>query len=225
MEKILYDRIETYMLGQMQDSAHDAEHVFRVLYAALDILETEPEADADVVVAACLLHDIGRGEQFQNPALCHAQVGAEKAYRFLLQNGMEESFAAHVRDCIRTHRFRSDAPPQTLEAKILFDADKLDVSGAMGIARTLLYVGETAEPLYTRAADGLISDGTDDVEPSFFQEYRHKLERIYDGFYPARAAVLACERRATAEQFYRALLREVREAEEKGRLTLHNILK
>ncbi len=225
MTQTLYDRIEAYMQSQMQDSAHDAEHVFRVLYAALDILETEPEADPDVVIAACLLHDVGRAEQLQNPALCHAQVGAEKAYRFLIENGLEEGFAAHVRDCIRTHRFRSDAPPETREAKILFDADKLDVSGAVGIARTLLYQGETEKPLYTRMEDGAISDGTGDTAPSFFQEYKHKLERLYGGFYTARATALAGERRAAAENFYMALLHEVRDTEEKGRASLNAMLK
>ena len=50
-----YKKIEAYMLECMQDSAHDREHVYRVLYAALDIAKTEPAADLDVVIAACLL--------------------------------------------------------------------------------------------------------------------------------------------------------------------------
>ena len=130
MTQKTFDLLESHMLACMGDSAHDAEHVRRVLYLALEIAESEPSADRDVLIAACLLHDIGREEQFRDPSLCHAQVGAEKAYRFLLDHDFSEDFAAHVRDCIRTHRFRSGDPPATIEARILFDADKLDVTGA-----------------------------------------------------------------------------------------------
>lgn len=224
MERALYEQMENCMLDAMEGGAHDAEHVYRVLYAALDIAQTEPAADLDVVIAACLLHDIGRAEERQDPSVCHAQAGAEKAYRFLIEVGQNEPFAAHVRDCIRTHRFRSDAPPVSLEAKILFDADKLDSAGAFGVARTLVFRGERAEPLYTRAADGSVSDGTGDKRPSFFQEYKRKLERVYAGFYTACGTALAEARRATAEGFYRALLREARETDEKGRAILRGLL-
>ena len=67
-----YRLIEAYMLSCMRDSAHDREHIYRVLYAALDIASFEEPVDSDVLIAACLLHDIGRREQFENPALCHA---------------------------------------------------------------------------------------------------------------------------------------------------------
>jgi len=54
-----------------------------------------------------------------------------------------------VQHCIRAHRFRDDSePPQTLEAKILFDADKLDVLGAIGAARTIAYAVLDGQPVY-----------------------------------------------------------------------------
>ena len=147
-----YRTLETYMLSCMDDSAHDAEHVYRVLYNALEIAKAESETNYDVLIAACLLHDIGRIDQINDPTLCHAAVGSEKAYHFLLEQGMEETFAAQVKHCIRTHRFRKNMLPQTLEAKILFDADKLDVVGAIGIARTLMYRGTLTEPLHREAS-------------------------------------------------------------------------
>ena len=79
MKKEDYNLIETYMLSCMDDSAHDREHIYRVLFSALEIAKAEAEVDYDVLIAACLLHDIGRREQFENPALCHAAVGGEKA--------------------------------------------------------------------------------------------------------------------------------------------------
>ena len=203
---------ENYMQSCMEDSAHDKEHVYRVLYTALDIARTEREVDYDVLICACLLHDVGRKEQFLNPKLCHAREGARKACEFLMENHFAEDFIVHVRDCIITHRFRSDAPPQSLEAKILFDADKIDVTGAIGIARTLLYKGQVSEPLYSLRSDGQVSDGTDDDRESFFHEYKFKLEGIYDSFYTKRGKEIAEGRRAAAAGFYKNLLRETGEA-------------
>ena len=147
MTESTFSFLENYMLSCMEDSAHDKEHVYRVLYTALEIAKTESNVDYDVLMAACLLHDIGRKEQFEDPRLCHAEVGSEKAYRFLLGNGFETEYAEQVRHCILTHRYRKNNPPQTVEAKILFDADKVDASGALGIARTLIYKGIVSDPL------------------------------------------------------------------------------
>lgn len=218
-----YKKIEAYMHDCMLESAHDREHVYRVLYTALEIAESEQAVDFDVLLAACLLHDIGRLEQNQNPTLDHAEVGAHKARAFLAENGFSETFCARVADCIYTHRFRSSRPPETIEAKILFDADKLDATGAMGIARTLSYRTAVDEPLYTLCADGTVCDGTGDAPPSFFQEYKFKLERLYDRFYTERGKALALERRAAAPSFYESLLAEVRAALNGGeqRVRLH----
>lgn len=114
-----FQLIEKYMLECMQDSAHDKEHLYRVLYVALDIAEQERHVDCDVLIAACLLHDIGRQEQFENPSLCHAVAGAEKARNFLLEKGFPEKFADKVSSCIKVHRFRSCNPPVKTEEKIL----------------------------------------------------------------------------------------------------------
>ncbi|MDE5993159.1 MAG: HD domain-containing protein, partial [Oscillospiraceae bacterium] len=64
-----YRLIEDHMLLCMNDSSHDRDHVYRVLYTALDIACTENDVDFDVLISACLLHDIGRREQFENPDL------------------------------------------------------------------------------------------------------------------------------------------------------------
>ena len=224
MTKELYQKIERFMLSCMDDSAHDREHVYRVLYNALEIAKEET-VDYDVLIAACLLHDIGRIDQIKDPALCHAEVGSEKAYRFLLELGMEERFASAVRHCILTHRFRKNLPPQTIEAKILFDADKLDVTGAIGIARSLMYRGTLTEPLYRHLPDGSISDGSHDIGHSFFREYKFKLEKLYDRFFTQRGAALARERQAIARAYYEHLYAEVNTGYRAGKDQLEAILK
>lgn len=224
MNKETYTLLENYMLSCMDDSAHDREHVYRVLYYALEIAGTLEDVDYDVLIAACLLHDIGRKEQFENPALCHAAVGSGKAFTFLTEHGFDREYAERVRQCIKTHRYRESNPPQSPEAKILFDADKLDVTGAMGIARTLIYKGIVSEPLYSLLPDGTVSDGAGDDTPSFFQEYKYKLEHLYDRFYTEKAASLADERRQAAVCFYQSLYREAASSYQNGQKTLAGLL-
>jgi len=227
MTREIYQLIESKMLQCMDpsDCAHGAEHVYRVLYAALDIAAHEENVDLDVLVCACLLHDIGRKVQTEDHSICHAAAGAQMAKTFLMEHGFGNTFADHVAACIRAHRYRKGVPCDTIEAKILFDSDKLDVTGALGIARTLHYGALLSEPLYSRDESGAILDGTVKTgEHSFLHEYNFKLRNIYDGFHTAYAAALAESRRKIAEDFYQALLSESLEAEHLGKRHLTKIL-
>ena len=208
LDKRQFAMIENYMLGQMRDSAHDCQHVYRVLYLAMDIAQGEG-ADGDILITAALLHDVGRSKQFANPALCHAVEGGKMAFEFLLQKGWEPGRAEHVQDCIVSHRYRTNHQPGSIEAKILFDADKLEATGAMGIARTILYKGQVNQPLYSVDEAGRVLDGTEREPFSFFQEYQYKLKHVYDKFYTVRGRELAEQCRAIAVAFYDGLLDEV----------------
>lgn len=224
MDIIFYKKHEAYMLSQMNDSAHDCQHIYRVLYSALDIAESENDVDIEVLVVACLLHDIGRKKQFENPSLCHAMEGGEIAYDYLIQQGWNKDKANHVKKCIISHRYRTDNPPDSIEAKILFDADKLDATGAMGIARTLIYKGQVNEPLYLVDDNGFVLDGTDSESLSFFQEYNFKLKNLYDKFFTKRGGEIANQRRATAVNFYENIYGEVKSTHEKGEKLLEDLL-
>ena len=212
------------MLSCMDNNAHDKEHIYRVLYNALDIAESEENVDRDVLIASCLLHDIGRKEQFENPKLCHAEVGAKKAYDFLIENGFEKGFASAVCACINSHRFRGNNPPESIEAKILFDADKIDACGTMGIARTLYYNAYLGEPLYNLDENRNVLSGEDDRGISFFQEYKFKLEKIYSKLQTKRGKEIAESRRKSAVDFYENMLCEVKSSYEKGQMYLANTI-
>ena len=203
-------RLEEYMYTCMKDSAHDMQHVRRVLNNAIEIAKDEEDVNMDVLLAAALLHDVGRADELTDAAADHALTGSERAWQLLLSMDFPADFAEHVRQCIRTHRFRRNDPPATIEARILFDADKLDVCGAIGIARTLMYSGEHHRPIYTTEPDGTPRDGQGDTEDSFFREYRFKLEGMYDRFLTRRGEELAAARQQAARDFYAALLGEVR---------------
>lgn len=202
-KQAIYD----HMLDLMRDSAHDREHVRRVMRLCDHLAAYYPEADRDVLYAAACLHDIGRAAQFADPSVDHAQWGAQAAYAYLLSVGWEESRAAHVRDCIRTHRYRGHDQPATIEAKLLFDSDKLDVLGAIGVARTLLYNGTTGTPIYEPRE---LDDDACRSEESFLTEYRRKLCNASARLYTQQARKVAAQRDRTMHAFVDALLREAR---------------
>lgn len=224
MKEQMYTCIENHMLCLMKDSAHDKEHIYRVLYVALDIASREENINLDVLIAACLLHDIGREEQSRNPEICHAEAGSKMAHDFLIRQGWAPDMAEHVKACILSHRYRNDAQPNSMEAKILFDADKIDASGTLGIARTLIYKGQVSDPLYSVDKTGNVLDGSSNEPPSFFHEYKYKLEKVYDTLYTKRGKEIANKRRDSAAAFYDSLLAQARECYAAGRLSLKEIL-
>jgi uncharacterized protein len=137
MNNRTFSEIEKYMYTCMNDSAHDVEHIYRVLYNALNIVaKLKQKINYDVFITACLLHDIGREEQNNDPVKCHAEIGSIMAEEYLIKNNWEIEIVEHIKNCISSHRFRGNNYPETIEAKILFDSDKLDVKGLLGIART-----------------------------------------------------------------------------------------
>ena len=204
-----FKMIEDFMLKTQSDIVHDAEHIYRVLRLALDIASYEENVDKDILTAACLLHDIGRERQITDPNISHSEAGSEMAVEWLTNNGFTQNFAKHVGDCIIAHSFRgrlSGSSAHSIEAKILYDADKLDAAGAVGIARTLAYRGLVNEPLYIKDENGRVSH---DIGPSFLYEYKFKLSKIYDNFYTKRAEELAQTRKKAAEDFIAAFCDEI----------------
>ena len=132
--------------------SHGFDHVERVLALALR-LGAASGADGRVLALAALLHDIGRSEEdASGGATCHAAAGAAGAREILLRLGADARLAARVADCVRRHRFRGAARPVSLEAKLLFDADKLDSLGAVGVGRAFLFAGEVGARLHNSAA-------------------------------------------------------------------------
>ncbi|HOO27197.1 MAG TPA: HD domain-containing protein [Lachnospiraceae bacterium] len=209
MEKNIVYEAKLYMEQLTKDAAHDREHIYRVVNMALDIAKTEMLIDMEILLTACILHDIGREKQFENPKLCHAREGAKMAYKFLREKGVSPEEAIKVKACIETHRFRSERQPESIEAKILFDADTLDVTGALGIARSLLYEGRMGIPLYHVDSRGSIIDGKDDYQDSFLKEYDYKLFNVYNRLYTKRGKEIAQERKKLTTAFYEELYREI----------------
>ena len=210
MTKEQYKKIEKYMLENVDENAHDSYHIYRVLNNALIIANKYKNINYEILITSCLLHDIARNKQRIDSTICHAQEGGNMAYQFLIKNNYSNEFALAVKECITTHRFRSNNEPKTIEAKILFDADKLDVIGPLGIARTLLYNGALNNPLYLMDENDKIDYGLNLAsKDSFLKEYNYKLKKLYNKFYTSKAKQLSKKYKKTTSLFYNDLIKQI----------------
>ena len=203
-----YRNIHDFMVRCAHGNIYEIAHVQRTLCNSLKILDGEKNADGHIVILAALLHDIGRGDPVDN----HAATGSRKAHMFLLETGYSENVAAHVADCILTHRYSTTEAPRSNEARIVFDADKLDLLGAVGTARVVKQAVLEGQPFYTLRVDGLPGSGAKGEPPSLLQEYRKKLKKLPDVLYTETARRIAARRRQIQNAFFASLLRETKEA-------------
>jgi uncharacterized protein len=108
-----------------------------------EFIALKEEADLEIIRVAAELHDIARDSSTGN----HALEGAKMAEKILKEKGYHKEFIEKVKQCITSHSFSSGVVPETLEAKILSDADKLDAMGAIGVARAFMFAGETGRSI------------------------------------------------------------------------------
>jgi uncharacterized protein len=194
------------------DPVHGFDHVLRVYRMAEKLAQAEG-ADLEIVRAAALLHD-AEGSATQGGEIGrsnHHHASAEFARQVLEAEGWSPERIAAVQHCIRAHRFRDHSePPQTLEARVLFDADKLDVIGAIGVARTIAYDVVVGQPIYAPPSPRFLESGQ--KEPgeahSSYHEYLFKLSKIKDLLHTATARALAEQRHRFMEEYFNRLADE-----------------
>jgi uncharacterized protein len=190
------------------DSAHDFDHILRVVNMADRIAQAE-SADREVVRAAALLHDIGLDEGRAG----HETSAAKRATEILREQGYTETFCDAVAHAIESHRFRSGPTPQTLEAKVLFDADKLDAIGAIGVARAFAFGAHRGQKLWGAVPpDEAASSADVEADPrqhTAVHEFHVKLSKIKDRLFTTTGKQIAAERHAFMVKFYEQLDREV----------------
>ena len=187
--------------------SHDWDHTERVFRLCLRIGRKE-RADLDVLRLAALLHDIGREEEDRSYGrTCHAKKGAVLARKILSNNGIDEERTSKIVRCIETHRYRGRLVPDSLEGKILFDADKLDSIGAVGIGRAFLFAGEVGARLHD---PGIEVQRTKPYtkEDTAYREFLVKLSNIKDRMFTAEGKQIALERHKFMTGFFDRLNKE-----------------
>jgi uncharacterized protein len=203
------DAVILYARTHFEDAkhSHDWEHTERVYKLCMHIGAIEG-ADLDVLAISAFLHDIGRTHQDRSKgSICHAEKGADMARDMLGKYPIPHEKKENIIHCILTHRYRNSHVPETIEAKVLFDADKLDAIGAVGIARAYLFAGEVGAVLHNPHA---IPEQTKPYskDDTGYREYRVKLSRIKDKMLTPEGKRMAQERHAFMEEFFERFLKE-----------------
>ncbi|MFB6203533.1 MAG: HD domain-containing protein [Candidatus Nanohaloarchaea archaeon] len=189
------------------EPAHDWQHVQRVAKIGRELAEKEG-ADPETVRAAALLHDVGRSKEREDIIEDHAEWGAEKAREVLDRSEFPEEKIEDVVHCIRTHRYSTGPEPETLEARVLFDADNLDSMGAVGIARSFSFAGERGNAM----VDPEIPPEKDDTPDgrTALNHLEKRMLELRDLMHTDAARRIAEEKHEFVEQYIERFKKEMR---------------
>lgn len=198
-----------------EDAAHDFDHLTRVM-ALADTIQGREGGDLPTIWAAVALHDIGQ-ERERKHGGDHAQIGAQLAAELLAGTHFPQASIPAVQQAIREHRMTGGIIPRTLEGRILYDADKIDCLGAIGIGRLYCITGRYNQKIYSTLPEGIVEP----VDPLLVRQLRRRPDyspsiefQLLFGNLPERMTTqagreLARERYAFMEEFFVRLRREV----------------
>lgn len=130
-QKQVFEKVKKYFEENKSDYLHDIDHVIRVIYWAT-ILSEKENGDSSIIIPAAILHDIARSKYGE---ALHARKGAEMCKPFLKDYGYNPQEIKRISETILMHSRDDPGPPETIEAQVLFDADKLDATGPAGLHR------------------------------------------------------------------------------------------
>lgn len=185
-------RMLDYVRAALPESgAHGLDHTLRVVRLC-ETLGAREDADMAVLIPAAVFHDIARPLE-EETGVPHEEEGARMAAAYLEAIHYPADRTAGIVHAVRAHRYSSGIDPETLEARILSDADKLDAMGAVGIARTFVQAGEQGTG---------IPDAADHI--------RAKLLNLKDLMYTESAREIAEQRHVFLAGFFEVLDYEMR---------------
>jgi uncharacterized protein len=189
------------------DGSHDLAHILRVFKNAMRI-QASGGGDGRILAAAVLLHDCVAVEKSSPLRAQASALAAEKASGVLADLGWSKDDIAAVAHAILTHSFSANIEPETLEARILQDADRLDAIGMVGAGRCFYIGGRMASSLY----DPLDPAGNDrplDDRRYVIDHFQTKLFKLADGFKTVAGRALAAERDKRLRDFLDAFMDEI----------------
>ncbi|MCI1016434.1 HD domain-containing protein [Herbaspirillum sp. C7C2] len=196
-----------YVLDDAADGSHDLSHLLRVWNNARR-LQQEEGGDLRILLAAVLLHDCVRVEK-DSPLRAQAStLSAQRAREILDALGWTAQDADRVAHAVQAHSYSAQITPQSLEAKIVQDADRLDAIGAIGVARCFYVAGRMGsalyEPLDPQAHGRVLEDRRFALD-----HFPAKLLRLQEGFQTASGAAMASARQARMRAFVEDFLGEL----------------
>jgi uncharacterized protein len=192
------------------DPVHGFDHIQRV-YRMAERLARAEGADLEIVRAAALLHD-AEGPLTGDSRSDHQLASAEFAREILAAEGWPDERIEAVQHCIRAHRFRDDREqPETIEAKVLFDADKLDAIGAIGAVRVIAYAVLDTQNLFVRPSEQFVRTGEKESgEPHTpYHEHLFKLSKLKGRMFTQTGREFAQARHDYLDTFFAQLHAEL----------------
>jgi len=202
-----FEQFIEHVMEETPDPAHDREHVRRVVANARRLAAAEG-ADPAVVIPAAWLHDCVIVPKHSEHRSRASQMAAERAGAFLHKIGYPAEHIPAIEHAIAAHSFSAGIPPQTREAQVVQDADRLDALGAIGIARTLLLGGAMGKPLYDRD-EPLPVGRTPDDKDNVIDHFYVKLLGLAATMHTAAARQEGERRTRLMQDYLQALAREV----------------
>ena len=151
-----------------EDAAHDYDHLMRVM-ALADRIQASEGGDLPTIWAAVALHDIGQ-ERERRYGGDHALIGAELAAELLRDTSFPQHSIPAVQQAIKEHRMTGGVIPQTIEGRILYDADKIDCLGAIGIGRLYCITGRYNQKVYAPVPDDIVEP----IDPLIIRSLRRR---------------------------------------------------
>jgi uncharacterized protein len=205
LDDSVFEEIKKRSKESFKHSHHDKTHVERVYSLAVRIAKEE-KSDLDVIKAAALLHDIARAMEDDGEIADHAIEGAKIAEKMLREVGFPKEKIAKVMNCVTTHRFKNSLKAESIEAKVLQDADRLDIIGAIGIARAFTRGGWSNMPIH----DPLFppKEEYDGDSLTSVNHIYEKMLKVKDTINTKTAKQIAKGRHKFVEQFLDRLLKE-----------------
>ncbi|MBX3014377.1 MAG: HD domain-containing protein, partial [Caldilineaceae bacterium] len=200
---------QLYHLG---DAAHDFDHVLRVARLGVYLAQAEG-ADVEIVRLAAFFHDVP-SEHLMGSRRTHHLAAAEFARQYLLAQAMETQRIENVVHCIEAHRFRDQSiQPQTLEAQCLYDADKLDSIGAIGVARSFAFAGAHNHRLWYEPWTAVPPAEAKPTGADYtsVHEFVYKLRHLVATLHTPTARTIGVTRHRVMVEFYEQLDAEMRQ--------------
>lgn len=214
-------KIKKIVEKELACSAHDMDHIMRVYNMAMQIAKEEKGVDREILMPAVLLHDIARAREDDDKTgkICHAKESAKMSKSILERLGFSGEKIKKIQHCILAHRYKTNNRPKSIEAKILFDADKLDSLGAIMIIRAGMWMGRNKCRVFPQMSlqeyakknlvggklNGRIKDSS---SHNIFYEYEIKNKKLPSLIYTRTAKKIAKERLSFNKMFLERLKKE-----------------
>ncbi len=190
------------------DGSHDLSHILRVWRNAVAIARTEPGCDLELLTAAVILHDCVEVEKNSPQRAQASRLAAGRAREIAAPLGFRAARLDALAHAIEAHSFSAGISPETLDARILQDADRLDAIGAIGIARCFYVAGRLGSSLYD-PTDPLAMRREYDDGRFAFDHFEVKLLKIAENFRTDAGRAMARERLTLMRRFMADFVAEV----------------